>query len=71
MAPVPWSKIEPYFREAFGDSGDIAREDVINLAFAENESDEVIDTIDAIGSRVFRTLDDARSFLQAQGFISE
>ena len=71
MAPVPWTEIERFFKEAFGNSGDVAREDVINLAFTENASDDAIDTIDAIGSRVFTSIEDAKAFLQGQSLITD
>jgi hypothetical protein len=63
---VPWSKVEPYFEQAFAAQGQVERQDVIDLAFAADESDDVVDAIDAIGSRVFRTLDDAKAFLVSQ-----
>ena len=71
MAAVPWSKIESYFADAFAIQGQIEREDVINLAFAEDESDDVIDAIDAIGSRVFRTVEAAKDFLKGQNWVTE
>ncbi len=71
MAAVPWSKVEPYFVAAFDAQGQVERQDVIDLAFAEDESDDVIDAIDAVGSRVFRSVDDAKAFLQGQGLISD
>jgi hypothetical protein len=63
---VPWSKVEPYFEEAFAAQGQVERQDVIDLAFAADESDDVIDAIDAIGSRVFRTIEAAKEFLVSQ-----
>jgi hypothetical protein len=66
---VPWSKVEPYFEQAFAAQGQIERQDVIDLAFAQDESDDVIDAIDAVGSRVFRTLDDAKAFLVSQNQV--
>jgi hypothetical protein len=63
---VPWSKVEPYFEQAFAAQGQVERQDVIDLAFAADESDDVVDAIDAVGSRVFRTLDDAKAFLVSQ-----
>jgi hypothetical protein len=68
---VPWSKVEPYFQDAFAAQGQIEREDVINLAFGEDESDDVIDAIDAIGSRVFRSVEDAKAFLVGQNWVTE
>ncbi len=71
MAAVPWGKIEPYFVAAFEAMGQVEREDVINLAFADEASDDEIDAIDAVGSRVFRTVDDAKAFLKQQQLVSE
>jgi hypothetical protein len=67
--PVPWSKVESYFQEAFAAQGQVERQDVIDLAFAQDESDDVIDAIDAIGSRVFRTIEDAKAFLVSQNQV--
>jgi hypothetical protein len=67
MAAVAWEKLAPYFGDAFAARGQVEREDAINLAFAANESDDVIDAIDAIGSRIFRSLDDVKGFLVGQG----
>jgi hypothetical protein len=69
--PVPWSKVEPYFQQAFEVQGQVERQDVIDLAFAEDESDEVIDAIDYIGSRVFKTVEDAKAFLVSQNQVTE
>ena len=70
MAAVPWEKLEPYFGAAFATRGQVEREDVINLAFGADESDDVIDAIDAVGSRIFRTLEDAKAFLVGQGVVA-
>ncbi len=71
MAAVQWSKIEPYFVSAFEAQGQVERQDVIDLAFADEASDDEIDAIDAMGSRVFRTIDDAKTFLKGQNLIAE
>jgi hypothetical protein len=71
MAAVQWEKIEPYFVQVFEATGQIERQDVIDLAFAEDESDDVIDAIDAIGSRVFRTVEDAKNFLKSQNYVTD
>lgn len=66
---VQWSAVEPYLRATFEATGQVERAEAVNRAFAENASDDVIDTLDAIGSRVFQTLDAARDFLIAQGLV--
>ena len=71
MAAVDWSLLEPYVLAAYEDHGRIERADVIDLAYGENADDDVIDTIDAIGSRVFGAPEDVRQFLVAQKLVNE
>lgn len=66
---VRWTDVEPFLRATFETTGQVERAEAVNRAFAENASDDVIDTLDAIGSRVFQTLDAARDFLVAQGLV--
>lgn len=70
MAAIAWSDIEAYVQGAFAQHGRIERADVIDLAYNDNANDDVIDTIDAIGSRVFNTPDDVRAFLQSQNLLT-
>jgi hypothetical protein len=70
MAAVSWSAIEPYVRSAFEAQGRVERADVIDLAYDNNADDDVIDAIDAIGSRVFNSPDDVRAFLAGQNLVS-
>lgn len=70
MATVSWSSIEPYVRGAYEQQGRVERADVIDLAYDAGADDDVIDVIDAIGSRVFLTPDDVRAFLAGQNLIS-
>lgn len=67
---IAWSEIEPYIQRAFDANGRVERADVIDLAYADNANDDVVDAIDAIGSRVFNTIDDAKSFLTSQNHVS-
>ena len=71
MAAVSWSQIEPFVQVAYEKEGRVERADVIEAAYAANADDDVIDMIDAIGSRVFNTPEDARSFLSGQGLVGE
>jgi hypothetical protein len=71
MAAVDWSMLEPYVMGAYEEHGRIERADVIDLAYGENADDDVIDTIDAIGSRVFNTPEDVRAFLVSQKLVNE
>lgn len=67
---IDWSTIEPYVEAAHVQHGRIERADVIDLAYGENADDDIIDTIDAIGSRVFDTPADVRAFLVAQKLVN-
>ena len=71
MAAVDWALLEPYVQSAYEQHGRIERADVIDLAYGENADDEVIDTIDAIGSRVFNSPEDVRTFLVGQKLVNE
>ena len=67
---IAWSQIEQYVVGAYEQQGRVERADVIDLAYNDNADDDVIDTIDAIGSRVFNTPDDVRAFLTSQDLVS-
>lgn len=71
MAAVDWALLEPFVQTAFEQHGRIERADVIELAYAENADDDVVDTIDAIGSRVFNSIEDVRGFLVGQKLVNE
>lgn len=70
MAAISWQSIETYVQAAFDQHGRVERADVIDLAYNDNADDDIIDTIDAIGSRVFRSPDDVRTFLSGQNLLS-
>ena len=70
MTAIAWSQVESFVQTAYEKEGRVERADAIEAAYAANAGDDVIDTIDAIGSRVFNTPDDARAFLSGQGLVS-
>ena len=70
LAKVTWDEISKYIDDAFDVKGRIERSDVLALAEANDASDDVIDALDAIGSRVFRTKEDTRKFLTDQGYVA-
>lgn len=71
MAEISWSQIEPFIRQAHEKEGRVERADVIDAAYDANADDDVIDTIDAIGSRVFNTPEDAHAFLNNQKLVND
>lgn len=70
MTPVSWEKVKPFIQEAFEYRGRVDRADCIDLAFARNAEDDVVDALDALGSRVFPNPTAARDFLTQQGYLS-
>ncbi len=71
MAAVDWALLEPFVQSVYEQHGRIERADVIELAYGGNADDDVIDTIDAIGSRVFNSPEDVRTFLVGQKLVNE
>ena len=70
MADVSWNDVAPFVEDAHAAHGDIERADVVDLAYAANVSDAVIDVLDAIGSRVFKTPQDVKEFFLSRSLIS-
>ncbi|MBI4287731.1 MAG: DUF2795 domain-containing protein [Chloroflexi bacterium] len=70
MSPVPWSAIAKYVEEAHSFKGRVERADCMDLAFANHAPDDVIDALDALGSRLFPTVAAAREFLVAQNQVA-
>lgn len=66
MTPVPWSDVAKYVEEAHKFKGRVERADCLDLAFGNRASDDVVDALDALGSRIFQTVADAKAFLVAQ-----
>lgn len=71
MPPLPWSAIAKYVEEAQSFKGRVERADCLDLAFSNHAPDEVIDALDALGSRIFPTVAAAKEFLVAQKQVSE
>ena len=69
MAAVKWEKVSPYIDKAIETRRMVQYNDVIQMAFAGDASDDVVDALDAIGSRVFTTAADVRKFLISQGYV--
>lgn len=71
MAAVDWARLETYVQSAYEANGRIERADVMDLAYGEDADDEIVDALDAIGSRVFNSPDDVRAFLVGQHLVNE
>ena len=69
MVAVKWDLISGYVEQVFNTNGNITRADVFSLAEMNNASDDVLDALDAIGSRVFTSPSAVQSYLTAQGYV--
>ncbi|MGB6894434.1 MAG: hypothetical protein WBF37_00600 [Dehalococcoidia bacterium] len=69
MPTVQWSQIARYIEEAVNTTGLVERARVVDMAYDDGASEDVIDVLDALGSRVFVTPDDVREFLTAEKLI--
>ena len=71
MAPVKWDTISGYISDVFSINGRIERASIVALAEVDDANDDIIDALDAVGSRVFKSPSDVRDFLVAQGYVAE
>jgi hypothetical protein len=69
--PVSWSRIAPYLENGYASQGRIERASIVDAAYDEGADDDIVDTLDALGSRIFNSVDDARQFLASQGLIED
>jgi hypothetical protein len=68
---VKWSRVAPYLENGYASQGRIERSSIVDAAYDEGADDDVVDTIDAIGSRIFNSVDETKQFLLSQGLIEE
>jgi len=69
MAAAKWVDVSKYIEEAINTRGMVQYNDVIEMAFTDGASDDVVDALDAIGSRVFSKASDVHDFLVDQGYV--
>ena len=71
--PVPWETIQRYIEGSYTINGQVERSVALELSEPEGISDDAIDAIDAIGSRIFRgesAVADVQAFLSQEGHIA-
>jgi hypothetical protein len=68
---VKWERVAPHLEEGFASRGQVERSSIVDKLYDDGADDDVIDAIDAIGSRVFNSVDDAKQFLLGQGVVEE
>lgn len=66
---VTWTKIAPYLEDCYTQQARVERTSMVDKAYDDGADDDVVDTLDALGSRVFNSVDEAKQFLVAQGLI--
>lgn len=68
---VKWSRVAPYIENGYASEGRVERSGIVNRMYDEGADDDAVDTVDALGSRVFNSVEDAKQFLLSQGLIEE
>ncbi len=68
---VKWSKVAPYIENGFAAQGRVERAGIVDAAYDDSADDDVVDTLDGLGSRVFNSVDDAKQFLVSQGLVED
>jgi hypothetical protein len=68
---VKWNKVAPYIEGGFAAQGRVERASIVDAAYDDAADDDIVDTLDALGSRVFNSVDDAKQFLASQGLVED
>ena len=68
---IKWSKVAPYLEAGYASQGRIERSSIVDAAYDEGADDDIVDTIDAIGSRIVNSVDEAREYLLSQGLVED
>ena len=68
--PAPWSDFQPIVEHVFGITPEARRSDFLDICYANDVSDDVIDGFDSIDERVLmKSIDEAKTQLEAVGAI--
>jgi hypothetical protein len=68
---VKWAKVAPYIENGFASRGQVERSSIVDAAYEDDADDDVVDALDAMGSRVFSSVEDAKQFLASQGAVED
>ncbi len=68
---VKWSRVAPYLENGYASEGRVERSGIVDRMYDEGADDDAVDTIDALGSRVFNSVEEAKQFLLSQGLIED
>ena len=69
---APWSEFEPIVEHTFTLTAEASRSDFIDICYANDVSDDVIDGFDALDGRLtFGSAEQAKAALVAVGALSD
>lgn len=69
--PAPWSDYEPVVQHTFSITQEASRADFIDICYANEISDDVIDGFDSLDGRLtFKSVEEAKEALEAAGAFS-
>ncbi len=69
--PAPWSDYEPVVQHTFSITQEASRSDFIDICYANEISDDVIDGFDSLDGRLtFKSVEEAKEALEAAGAFS-
>ncbi len=70
MAKAQWSDVEALVKDWFDQGLQPDRSDLVDLAYQQNASDDVIDALDTLGSRPVQSLESLKQQLQDNGALA-
>ena len=68
---IKWSKVASYIENGFASEGRVERSAIVDAAYEDGADDDVVDTLDGLGSRIFFAVDEAKQFLVSQGLVED
>ena len=70
--PAPWTDYEPVVEHTFSLTPEASRSDFIDICYANEVSDDVIDGFDSLDGRIImKSVEEAKEALAAAGAIAD
>ena len=70
MAKAQWSDVEALVKDWFEQGLQPDRGDLVDLAYQQNASDDVIDALDTLGPRPVQSIESLKQQLQDNGALA-
>ena len=70
MAKANWSDVETLVRDWFDQGLTPNRGDLVDLAYAQNANDDVIDALDTLGPRPVESIESLKALLTANDALA-